>query len=138
MSWSEKMKEWGGADLLFLSEDGEFVEFIVVDEPILLESRYKGKVQERIGCPIVTGEGYVLFIIGKRLARRLSKHEGIMSTNSFIVARHGVSGDIDSKYELRISTDLEKTEQLFEIATKEFKPEMIVESIKQAIEVMSS
>ena len=75
MSWKEKMKEWGGGDLAFLSEDGEVITFAVVGEPVLLEGKFKGKPSEKIGCPIVTRDGFTLFIAGKRLARKLSKYE---------------------------------------------------------------
>ena len=137
MSWKEKMKEYGGADLAFLSEDGEVLQFIVVGEPVLLEGKYKGKPSKKIGCPVVTFDGFVLFVAGLRLARRLSKYEKNFSTDSFLVIRHGIQDDKDTSYELKVSDVKEHTKKLFEIAKRDFKPDMITEAIQAAQEVMS-
>ena len=42
--WKEKMKDWGGGDLTFLSSDGEVIMFVVVDEPQLLHGDRKSVV----------------------------------------------------------------------------------------------
>lgn len=138
MTWIDKMQEWGGANVLFLSEDGEVVKFIVVDEPQLLESKFKGKTQERIGCPIVTEEGFTLFVMGKRLARRLSKHEGKFNDVAFIIIRHGVAGDIDSTYELSMLNEPELTTKLFGIANKEYTPQLLEEAIIEVQDIMQN
>ncbi len=135
--WKEKMKDWGGGDLTFLSSDGEVIQFIVVDEPVLLSGKFKGNPQERIGCPVVTDEGFVLFITGKRVARKLSKFEDRFKDTAFMVIRHGESGDINSTYEVAILDNEAKTEQLFAIAKKEYKPTLLKQAIKDAKEVMA-
>ena len=135
--WKEKMKEWGGGDLTFLSSDGEVIIFVVVADPVLLEGKFKSNPQERIGCPVVTDEGFVLFITGKRVARKLSKFEDRFSDSAFMVIRHGVEGDINSKYEVAILDDKKKTEQLFGIAKKEFKPALLKQAIEDAKVVMA-
>jgi len=136
MGWKDKMKEWGGGDLTFLSSDGECLVFVVVDEPVLLEGKYKGSVQERIGCPVVTDEGFLLFVTGKRVARKLSKFEDRFKDTAFMVVRHGESGDINCKYDVSILPDKAKTEQLFVIAKKEYKPAILKDAIAGAKEVM--
>ena len=138
MSWTEKMKDWGGANVLFLSEDGECVKFIVVGEPILLKSTFKKKEQQRIGCPIITDEGFTLFVTGKRLARRLSKHEGIFDTDGFIAIRHGIAGDIDSTYELSVLNEPDLVEKLFAIRNKDFNVAMIDEAVEEVKEIMNN
>ena len=135
--WKEKMKEWGGGDLTFLSSDGEVVIFVVVDAPQLLHGKFKGNPQDRIGCPVVTDEGFVLFITGKRVARKLSKFEDRFGDTAFMVVRHGETGDINAKYDVLVLDDKLKTEQLFAIAKKEYKPELLKQSIKDAKEVMA-
>ena len=138
MKWKEKMKDWGGGDLTFLSSDGEVIMFVVVDDPVLLEGKFKGNTQERIGCPVVTDEGFVLYITGKRVARKLSKFETRFADTAFMVVRHGESGDINAKYDVSILDDKAKTEQLFEIAKREYKPALLKQAIEDAKEVMSS
>lgn len=138
MSWKDRMKEWGSGDLTFLSSDGECLVFVIVDEPVLLIGKYKGKEQQRIGCPIVTDEGFMLFITGKRLARKLSKFEDRFKDSAFMVVRHGESGDIECKYDVSIMTDKAKKEQLFLIAKKEYKPAMLKQAVEDAKEVMAS
>ena len=135
--WKDKMKEWGGGDLTFLSSDGEVIMFVVVDEPQLLKGKFKGKSQERIGCPVVTDEGFVLFITGKRVARKLSKFEERFKDTAFMVVRHGESGDINASYEVSILDNEAKTDQLFAIAKKEYKPVLLKQAIKDAKEVMA-
>ena len=135
--WREKMKEWGGGDLTFLSSDGEVIIFVVMDDPVLLEGKFKGNPQERIGCPVVTDEGFVLFITGKRVARKLSKFEDRFGDTAFMVVRHGVSGDINAKYDVLVLDDKAKTEQLFGIAKKEFKPALLKQAIEDAKTVMA-
>ena len=136
MSWKDKMKEWGGGDLTFLSSDGEVILFVVVAEPVLLEGKFKGNVQERIGCPVVTDEGFVLYITGKRVARKLSKFESRFKDAAFMVTRHGESGDINAKYEVAVLDDKAKTEQLFALAKQEYKPGLLKQAIEDAKEVM--
>ena len=135
--WKEKMKEWGGGDLTFLSSDGEVIMFVVVDLPQLLKGKFKGNPQERIGCPVVTDEGFVLFITGKRVARKLSKFEDRFKDTAFMVIRHCESGDINASYEVSILDNDAKTEQLFAIAKKEYKPALLKDALKDAKEVMA-
>lgn len=136
MAWKDKMKEWGGGDLTFLSSDGEVITFVVVDEPVLLEGKFKGKPQERIGCPVVTDEGFVLFVTGKRTARKLSKFEDKFKKCAFMIVRHGDSGDINSQYDVSILDNEVKTTQLFDLAAKEYKKPMLKQAIEDAKEVM--
>ncbi len=136
MSWQEKMKDFGGGDLAFLSEDAEVLVFVVVGEPVLLEGKYKGKVSEKIGCPIVTQDGFVLFIAGKRLARKIGKHESEFGSAAFMAIRHGEQNDITSSYELKVVTDVELTKQLFKLKGKQDYAAEITETIKAAEEVM--
>lgn len=136
MSWVDKMKEYGGANVHFLSEDGEAIVFIVVGEPVLLKSKYKGQETERIGCPIVTDEGFTLLIAGKRLARRISKHEAAFDRSAFVAVRHGAEGDTKTTYELSVLADEPRTQALFAIKKAEFKPALIKEALQDADEIM--
>lgn len=136
MTWAGKAKEWGGGDFTFLSEDGETIIFVIVDEPQLIETKFKGKSQERIGCPIVTDGGFVLFVTGKRVFRRLAKHESKFKDTAFMVTRHGIRGDVDAVNTVTLLDDKEKTKQLFNLS-KEYKPAMLqeaLEAIKQVVE----
>jgi len=136
MSWKDKMKEFGGGDLAFLSEDGEVIVFVVVGEPVLLEGKYKGRPSEKIGCPIVTPDGFCLFIAGKRLARKISKYEDNFNTCAFMATRHGEANNIESYYSLKLVEDVEITKQLLEsTAEHDYKVE-IDEAIEAAAEVM--
>lgn len=136
MSWKERMDEFGGGDLAFLSEDGEVIEFVVCGEPVLLEGRYKGRPSEKIGCPIVTLDGFVLLVAGKRLARKISKHESGFPSTAFLAIRHGEQGDINSTYDLKVVEDTMLTNSLFEIKAKDFSPDMIEDAVKAAQGVM--
>lgn len=138
MGWKEKVKEFGGGDLAFLSEDGEVLDFIVVGEPVLLEGKFKGNPTEKIGCPVITDDGFVLFIVGKRLFRKIAKHEDEFSTNVLQAIRHGEQGDIKATYDLKVLDDKPLLDRLQELQQLEFKPEMIYEAIESAKEVMQS
>jgi len=138
MSWKEKAKEWGGGDITFLSSDGECLIFVAVAEPVLLEGVFKGKPQDRIGCPIVTDEGFQLFVTGKRVFRKLSKFEDKFNTHAFMVVRHGGEGDINAKYDVSLLDDSAKTVQLFDIAKKEYKPALLKQAIEDAQKVMKA
>ena len=138
MSWKDKMKAWGGGDISFLSSDGECIMFVVVAEPVLLEGKYKGNPSQRIGCPVVTDEGFVLFITGKRAARKLCKFEDKFKDSAFIMVRHGAEGDIHSTVEVKLLDDDVKAKHLFGIAKKEYKPELLKQAVKDAEEVMQS
>lgn len=138
MSWKDKLKEWGGGDVSFLSSDGECVLFVIVDEPVLLTGKYKGNVQERIGCPIVTDEGFLLFVTGKRVGRKLSKFESRFKDAAFMVVRHGETGDINAKYDVTVLDDKAKTEQLFKLAKQEYKPTMLKQAVEDAEKIMAT
>ena len=137
MGWTEKMKEWGGGEVAFLSEDGEAMIFIVVDDPVLLEGKFKGRMSERIGCPVITSEGYTLFICGKRLARRLSRYEERFGDTAFMVVRRGEHNDIETVYELSKCTDEELTAKLFAWKESDFDHTQIEDSIKAAEEIVA-
>ena len=136
MSWIEKMKEFGGGDLAFLSEDGEALIFVVCGEPVLLEGKYKGRPSEKIGCPIVTEDGFALFVAGKRLARKIAKHEDSFDVVAFIAIRHGEQNDISSSYDLKVLDDVEKTAKLLAMRETEFSDQIFVEAIAAASSVM--
>jgi len=138
MSWKEKMKEFGGGNFAFLSTDGEALTFIVVGDPILLHSKYKGQEQERIGCPVVTGDGYQLLIIGKRAARKISKHEALFGSNALMITRNGAEGDTNAKYPVVVLPEPETYTRLRAIAERDFKPEMIQESVDEVAEAFDS
>jgi len=135
-SWGGRMKEWGGGDFCFLSSDGEALTFIVVGLPEQMESVYKGKKQTRIGCPVVTDTGYQLFICGTRVARKLSKFEGLFDKSAFMVIRHGAEGDVNAKYDVKALPEKETYSALMKVKESDFKPEMIAESVAAAAEVM--
>lgn len=136
MSWKDKIKKFGGGDLAFLSEDGEVICFVVVGEPVLLEGKFKGKPSEKVGCPIVTPDGFVLFVAGKRLARKISKYEEQFNDTAFMAIRHGEQNDITSSYELKILDDADLTAKLFSIRDTDFIPDMIDEAVQAALTVM--
>jgi len=136
MSWKDKMKEFGGGDLAFLSEDGECIKFIVVGEPVLLEGKYKGRASEKIGCPVITEDGFVLFVAGKRLARKISKHEGIFNDAGFMAIRHGHQNEVETTYELRLLDDAVLVAKLFDIKVAQFEEPMIQEAVDAALDVM--
>ncbi len=138
MSWREKMQEFGGGNFTFLSVDGEVLIFIVVGEPELLVGHYKGKENDRIGCPIVTDEGYMLFICGKRLARKISKLETHFEKRAIMAVRHGLEGDVNAKYDVQIVPEKETFDRLLAIKKADFKPTMIAESIKDSAEVLNN
>lgn len=138
MSWKDKMKEFGGGNFTFLSVDGEVVIFIVVGEPQLLHSTFKGKENERIGCPVVTDEGYLLFICGKRLARKISKLEKHFEKSAIMAVRHGMEGDVNAKYDVMVVPEQETFDRLIAIKKADFKHAMIAESVKDSAEVLNN
>lgn len=138
MTWAQKMKDFGGGNFTFLSEDGETITFIVVGDPVLLETNFKGKKQNRIGCPVVTESGYQLFITGKRTARRISKHESLFATNALMVTRQGEAGDKDSKYPVVVIPEQETFQRLCTIRDATFTPGMIQESVEESQESLNS
>lgn len=138
MTWKDKMKEFGGGNFTFLSVDGEVLIFIVVGEPQLLKGQYKGKPNDRIGCPVVTDEGYLLFICGKRLARKISKLEKSFATKAIMAVRHGLEGDVNAKYEVTAVPEKATFERLQAIKKKDFKKDMIAESVADSAEVLNN
>lgn len=137
MSWKEKMDDWGGGEVSFLSEDGEAMVFIVVAEPVLLTGKFKGRVSERIGCPVINSEGYSLLIVGKRLARRIARYEGQFDDRALMVVRHGEHNDIETTYELSICKDEDITKRLFDWKTNDFEKDSIEESIEAAQSIIA-
>ena len=137
MSWKDKMKEFGGGDLAFLSADGEVIRFIIVGEPVLLEGTYKGTPSRKVGCPVMTEDGFLLFVAGMRLARKISKHEKHFGSRVFMAVRHGEVGDANASYDLQVLNDPDLDIKLRKMVKDELKPAMITEAIEAAKEVMS-
>lgn len=137
MSWKEQMKEFGGGDLAFLSEDGETLKFIVIEEPVLLEGLYKGTASRKVGCPVITDDGFMLFVVGMRLARKIAKHEDEFDKSVFMAVRHGIENDANATYELKVLDEPELLGRLVDIRENDYKPDMLTEAIKAAKEVMA-
>jgi len=136
MSWKERIKEFGGGDLAFLSEDGEAIHFVVVGEPVLLQGKFKGRPSEKIGCPVITEDGFVLFVAGKRLARKISKHEDEFMSHAFTAVRHGEQNDITASYDLQVLDNQALTDKLFALKETEFTATSIPEAVESALAVM--
>jgi len=135
MSWKDKMKEWGGGDISFLSEDGECITFRVIGEPFLIEGNFRGNTTQRIGCPIVTADGFTLLIVGKRVGRRLAKHEDKFNAQAFDLIRHGEPGDVKATYELNRCNDEVLEKQLMAFDAKKITKKDIDEAVAAAQEV---
>ena len=137
MGWRDKMKEFGGANLEFLSSDGECLVFAVVADPVLLHGTYKGKEQDRVGCPVMTDEGFRLFVCGKRVARKISKFEDKFKTHALIVVRHGVANDSNATYDVSIYDNDEITARLLAMTNTDYTPGLLTEAITAANECMN-
>lgn len=135
MSWAEKMKQWGGADVTFLSEDGECITFMVVGEPFLIKGQYEGEDTQRIGCPIVTQEGFTLLVVSRRVARRLSKLEPYFKESAIELIRHGEHGDLKSKYEMGVVTNKGIVNELQAVKDIGVSAEDIAEAVAEAEEI---
>jgi len=135
MSWKDKMKEWGGGDISFLSEDGECITFRIIGEPFLIEGKFRGQDTQRIGCPIVTLDGFTLLVVGKRVGRRLAKHEDKFNKQAFDLIRHGEPGDTKATYELNRCNDVELEKLLLAMDTKKITQAEIEEAVAAAQEV---
>ena len=137
MTWKDKMKDWGGGEVSFLSEDGECITFCIVGESYLIEGKYQGQATQRIGCPVVTADGFTLLVIGKRVARRLSKYEKHFKDWAFDLIRHGEQGDTKTTYELKHCDAKEMEAQLLAIAKKAVSEADIKEAVAAASEIAS-
>lgn len=137
MGWKDKMKEFGGANLEFLSSDGECLVFAVIDDPLLLKGEYKNKPQERIGCPVMTADGFALFVTGKRTARKISKFEDKFKTHALIVVRHGVANDSNATYDVSLYDNAEVTAKLLAMINTDYEPDLLTDAITAANECMN-
>ncbi|GAI80912.1 unnamed protein product, partial [marine sediment metagenome] len=73
---------------------------------------------------------------GKRLARKLAKHEKEFSTNAIMVRREGAEGDVNAKYPITILPEKETFEALCKIRDEDYEPDMLAEAVKDATEVL--
>lgn len=132
MSFNDKMKEFGSGGMIFLSENGECVRFMVAGEPELFESEFKGNKTRKLGIPIVTLEGLAILIAGMRLGRKIAKHEAEFYDTVFMVIRHGEEGDSDSTYELQVLEDIALLDRLRTISLEANTPEKLAAAFKAA------
>ncbi len=135
MTWKEKMDEWGGAAVSFLSEDAEVITFCVIADPVLIVGKYQGRETARVGCPVVTADGYSLLVIGKRAARKLAKYEDQFEKCAFEMIRHGAGEDTKTKYEVRVCADNDLVHELLGLKKKGVEQEDIDESIQEATKI---
>jgi hypothetical protein len=131
-SWADTMKELGGGNFTFLSSDGETITFIIVGSPVPITTMYNKVPQQRIGWPVVTEDGFQLFICGKRPSRKLAKLEREAATHAIMVVRHGAEGDSASKYPVTVLPETETFKKLSAIASEEYNPDMIAEAVAEA------
>lgn len=134
MAWKDAMKDFGGGDLTFLSEDGEVCQFVVAAEPALIAGKFKGKETERGGVPIFTLDGQTLLVVGKRVIRRLYKHEKQFETHAFQLVRNGEPNDTNTTYSLTVIDNKELTDELLKIKSGGIDKTELAESYKSALE----
>jgi hypothetical protein len=137
MGFRDKVKEWGGGDLTFLSEDGEVVKFVVADDPELVKGKFKGGDTKRAAIPIFTPDGQSLLVIGMRVARRLAKYEDRFKTTAFQLVRNGEPNDQNTTYDLTIIDDKKFTDKLLDMRKVGIDKEELAESYKAAREAAS-
>lgn len=137
-SWADKMKELGGGNFTFLSSDGETITFIIVGSPVPITTMYNKVPQQRIGWPVVTEDGFQLFICGKRPSRKLAKLEREAATHAIMVVRHGAEGDSASKYPVTVLPETETFKKLSAIAAEDFQPDMIADAVAEAQKTLGS
>ncbi len=136
MSWSDKVKEFGGCDVAFLTEDGEVITFVICGEPELFIGKYKGQETKRVAFPIASTEGVTILVAGMRTARRLAKHERRHHDTAFEIIRHGEQGDQDATYDVKPIADEQLTRELFAIKQREFKPKELPEMMSNVQEMI--
>jgi len=138
MGFRDKVKEWGGGDLTFLSEDGEVVKFVVACDPELLKGKFKGGETKRAMIPIFTPDGQSLLVIGLRVARRLAKYEERFKTTAFQLVRCGVKNDQNTSYDLSIIDDKTITSKLLAMRKAGLDKDELTESYIAAREAAST
>ncbi len=138
MSWKDKMQEFGGCDVSFLTVDGEVITFVVCTEPELIQGKYKGKDTKRIGFIIASQDGVSVFVVGMRVARRLAKHEALFNKRAFEVIRHGEPNDADATYEVKVLDDEGVAKELFAIKQKEFNAKDVSEMMSEVAVMIKS
>lgn len=137
MSWKEKAKEMGPAAVIFLSSQGSTVSGLVVGDPVLLKGMYAKKEQERIGCPMITTEGFFLLVIGKRVFRKLCSLEDKFKTDIITVTRMSPENDPAGKYEVLTSPDADMLKTLRAIKGHAYSQEALDEAIAEATAIMA-
>lgn len=135
MTWTDKAKEWGGGDVSFLSENGECITFVIVGDPVLIEGKFKNQATTRIGCPIISMEGFSILVVGKRVFRRLAKHEANFKKHAFDLVRCGESGDQKTSYKLTRCDLPELESKLLKEAKKPIDVSTMAEAIDAAKEI---
>lgn len=136
MSWKDDLAKLGGGDITFLSSDGAFIEFIVVDKPQIFDTTFQKQEQQKVGWPVWTADGFTLLFVGKRVARKMIALESKAKTKALSLTRHGVEGDVNAKYDLRIIDNVEPAKTLFETAKKDYNPSMLADAVEAAKEML--
>lgn len=136
MSWKDSLKDIGGGDITFLSSDGAFIEFVVVDEPIIFNCTYQKQEQQKVGWPVMTADGFTLLIVGKRVARKMIPFEKFSKTKAFSLIRHGAEGDVNATYKLTVLENAEPAKSLFAAAKTDYNKQQLVDAVAAAKECM--
>lgn len=132
MGWKEAMEQIGGANLSFLTEDGEVLNFVVAGDPVLVEGKYQKQPTARVGIPIFSLDGFSLLVIGKRVVRRLNKYRDKFKEYAFRVIRHGEAGSSDTRYELNVISEQDIVARLFKVAEAGVDKDELQEAIDEA------
>lgn len=130
----DRMKEIGGANLLFLSEDGEIATFIVMQEPIEIKGKYGGRETTRVAVPVMTEDGFQLLVTGLRNGRKIAKLEKHFKTHAIEIIRRGEPEDTKTKYSVTLSENKELTAKLLKAAKTPIDADELSEAIASAKE----
>lgn len=132
MGFKDKVKEWAGGDLTFLSDDGDSVKFVVAGDPELIEGRFKGSDTKRAAIPIFTPDGQSLLIVGMRVVRRLAKVEDKHNSHAFILTRNGIRNDQNATYDLAVLDDPETVKKLLALKKAGLDKDELADSLQAA------
>ena len=123
-----------GANLLFLSEDGEIVTFVVMGDPVEIKGKFQSRETKRIGIPVMTEDGFQLFVTGVRNLRKIAKLEKHFDKAALDVLRIGEPGDTGTKYRVTINDQADLTKKLLQDAKVGIDKEELKEAIASALE----
>jgi len=106
MGWNDAEKYLASWQFLQLQDDGDSATAIILAEPEVRESHFRGQKRVQFNIPLLTEAGIVVWSMNKTTAKEVRRRWDELCGSAIRITRHGARQDTSTRYEIELLQDM--------------------------------